>query len=161
MDRRRVLAVLAVAGGVAGLAMAMAMRELGSGLLALALVFGAAAFPLYSLSAAHLNDFVEGDGFVEASSGLLLLYGIGAVIGPLIASAMMRYWGVAMLFMFTAVIHLGLAIFTVYRMRRRRAPPHEERAPFVDSLRILQTVSTIDPLSTDGKDGGAPAQPDL
>jgi MFS family permease len=157
VDRRRVIAAFAVAAGAIGIAMSLAQRDLGQGLLAMGLVFGAAAFPLYSLCAAHLNDFVEDNGFVEASGGLLLLYGIGAVIGPLVASAAMRYGGVAMLFLFTAAVHIALAAFTLYRMRRRQAPAGEERTPFVDSLRVLQTVSTIDPLATDTPEPGDPA----
>ena len=55
--------------------------------------FGAAAFPIYSLCAAHTNDHVESDGFVEAASGLLLTYSAGAIAGPVIASAAMQAQG--------------------------------------------------------------------
>ena len=56
-------------------------------------IFGAFALPLYALSAAHMNDMVEQDGFVEAAGGLLLTFAIGAAIGPLLASAAMSAWG--------------------------------------------------------------------
>jgi hypothetical protein len=40
-------------------------------------------------------------------------------------------------------------------MRKRKRPLEAERAPFVDSLRVAQTVSTMDPLSVPEKELGS------
>ena len=96
---------------------------------------------------AHMNDSVETGGFVEASSGLLLLFAAGAIVGPLIASTVMRFVGPEGLFFHTSAVHVLMAAFAVYRMRKHARPPEDQREPFVDSIRVAQTVATIDPLA--------------
>lgn len=146
-DRRLVIIV----GGIGAMAAAIALAVLPAQqtvlVLALAAVYGCFAMPLYSLSAAHMNDFVEPGGFVEAASGLLLVYAGGAVIGPMIASGLMRGIGPMGLFLFTAASHVLLICFAVYRITRRGRAPEEDRVKFVDSLRVVQTVAPVDPLA--------------
>ena len=112
-------------------------------LLPTAFGFGAFAIPMYALCVAHANDFVDPADFVETSSGLLLASALGSAIGPLLASAMMHQVGPGGLFGTTAVIHLLLAGFVLYRMRRRAAPA--ARAPFVAVPRTSTGISTLDP----------------
>ncbi len=150
-DRRKVIIFACLGAGLAGVGMSVFAQRWDDGMFVFAFIFGAFAFPIYSICAAHMNDFVEKDGFVEASSGLLLLYGAGAVLGPLIASSAMGFFGSVGLFGFTAVVHGALAGFALYRMRRRERPAEAERAHFVDSLRVSQTVSNFDPLSEHGE----------
>ena len=156
MDRRKVIVVACLGGALAGAGMSIFASQSEYGIFVFAALFGAFAFPLYSLSAAHMNDSVEHGGFVEASSGLLLLYGAGAVAGPLLASAAIRLLGPPGLFVFTALVHGAMAGFTVYRMRRRARRAEAEREPFVDSLRVAQTVATIDPLPAPEDNPDAP-----
>ena len=47
--------------------------------------YGTMAYALYSIAVAHANDHAKGD-FVRVSSGLLLLYGFGTMIGPVIGA---------------------------------------------------------------------------
>lgn len=159
MDRRRVIVVACLGAALAGLGMVFLASRLDYGIFIFSVLFGAFAFPLYSLSAAHMNDSVEHGGFVEASSGLLLLYGAGAVVGPLIASAAMRFIGAPGLFAFTAAVHVVMGVFTLYRMRRRPPRAVAEREPFVDSIRVAQTVATIDPLAPHDEAGTAEEAP--
>lgn len=156
-DRRRVILASSLGAALAGLGMSIAVSRGAEGLLSFAILFGTFAFPLYSLSAAHMNDFVEPGGYVEAASGLLLTYAAGAVIGPIAASALMHKVGLVGLFSFTAAIHLAAFGFTIYRMIRRVRPPEEERVKFIDSLRAAQTVSTLEqvPDSHDALSGEA------
>jgi MFS family permease len=149
MDRRKVIVFACLGAAVAGVGMNILARGWDQGPFIFAVIFGAFAFPLYALCAAHMNDSVEDNGFVEASSGLLLLYGAGAVAGPLIASPAMGYFGPAGLFGFTALVHSAMAAFAFYRMYRRDRPLAEDREPFADSLVVAQTVATIDPRTHD------------
>ena len=157
MDRRKVIVSACVGAAFAGVSMAFFGANRDIAVFGFSLLYGLFAFPLYSLCAAHMNDSVESGGFVEASSGLLLLYGAGAVLGPLVASTAMRFIGPEGLFIHTAAVHVLMAVFAVYRMRQHRRPPEEEREPFLDSIRIAQTVATIDPLAK-SKDGENPAR---
>jgi MFS family permease len=147
IDRRRVILVSCVGAAIAGVGLMFFARNWDYGLFILAGLFGFFAFPLYALCIAHMNDHVEPDGFVEASSGLLLLYGGGAVVGPLLASAAMELFGDSGLFAFSVVIYLALIGFTLYRMSCRAAIAEGEQSDFSDSWRLATTVSTVDPLA--------------
>ena len=112
--------------------------------IAFACLFGAAALPLYAICAAHAFDFVERSDFVEAASGLLLANGIGSVIGPMAAAATMREAGPAGLFICTAVVHLGLGGFVLWRISRRTALPAEARTGF-DLTSTAPTMVALEP----------------
>lgn len=77
------------------------------------------------------------------SAGLLLMYGIGAIVGPFLASALMTVGGPGYLFLFTAVVHLLLAIYVITRRFVRPQPPIFEHKPFSDALASTQTRSQV------------------
>ena len=149
MDRRKVIVAASLGAALAGIGMVALALTWHQGILATAFLFGLFAFPLYALSVAHLNDFVQPEGYLEAAGGLLLVFALGAVVGPLIASLVVRYVGIDSLFAYTACVHVMLGAFAVYRMRRRAPTPDAEHILFADALRVAQTVSNIDPLSPD------------
>jgi fucose permease len=108
-------------------------------------LFGAGAFPLYPLAVAHANDNARPDQFVEVSSGLLLVFGIGAAIGPFIASLVRQVAGMPMLFVFTASVHLLLIAFILWRMNLRAAPKPEDRTDFTDAAIAAATIASYEP----------------
>jgi len=77
------------------------------------------------------------------SSGLLLMYGMGAIAGPFIASLLMGIAGPGGLYLFGAVVHFALLGFVLLRIMRRSPVPEEEQLPFADSLASTQTASHI------------------
>lgn len=159
MDRRKVIVLACLGAAAAGLGMVLFGQAWDRAILAFAFPFGLFAFPIYALSVAHMNDFVEPAGYVEAASGLLLVYAVGAVAGPLLASVVVRFFGIDALFAYTACVHVATAAFAVYRMRKRAPAPQEEHIAFADALRVAQTVSTVDPLPPGGPEA-PPAGPD-
>jgi len=140
IDRRKVLVGACVTAAAISLSIRFVHPTLGEGVLLLTLLWGIAAFPLYSICAAHMNDHVEEGGFVEASSGLLLIFAIGAILGPLIVSPFMTLRTPYALFGWIAAFQLLLAVFAVYRMRVRERVPESERGDFVESLHEIQRV---------------------
>lgn len=126
MDRRYVLAGAALFCALTGLAIfGLAPRDTTTILGATAL-YGALAYTLYSIAVAHANDHAGSRDFVKVSGGLLLLYGAGTMIGPLLAGAFMEILPAESIFLATALPHLGLAGFALYRTRRRAAVPARE-----------------------------------
>ena len=130
-DRRHVLIF-------AGLAAAAALLPLplliGAGTLTLFLLFflfAGLALPVYSISVAHLNDFLETEEMVAASGALLLANGIGAVAGPLLAAAAMSLFGPWGFPILLALVMLGVGGFALYRLTVRPPVPSEERTRFV------------------------------
>ena len=134
LDRRWMIVAVALISSAAGIALVVSY---GGGLpilLALAALYGAFSLTIYSLCVAHVNDIADPERFVEVASGTLLMYGIGATAGPLIASGLMEAGGMAMLFAYTAALHLALALFCIWRlMRLQRALP-AERPTFVVTM---------------------------
>ena len=92
--------------------------------------YGALAYTLYSLAVAHANDHAASDEFVSISGGLLLLYGFGTMIGPLLGAGLMSGTGPEGLFLATALAHFGLAGYTMLRVSRRAPVPVEDREAF-------------------------------
>ena len=95
-------------------------------------LYGAFAMQLFGLSAALANDYAQPDEFVAISGGLFLIYGAGSVIGPSIAPIVMSIYMPSAMFAFTAVVHLGLAIYALYRMSQRKSV---ERGDYVNVAR--------------------------
>jgi MFS family permease len=128
-DRRWVLmwfSILSIAA--CGITVALS----GLGVVAIffaALVFGAATFPIYSISAAHAHDWAEDSQRVELSAALMFFYAIGATAAPLVTSGLIAAYGPPALFAFIAVAHVGLVVFGAIRMRQR--PSVESRNPYV------------------------------
>ena len=74
---------------------------------------------LFGLSAAHANDRAEPHEFVAISGGLLLIYGIGSMIGPVLAPLVMAEFGPSSMFAFTAGTHAFLALYGIYRLTQK------------------------------------------
>jgi MFS family permease len=147
MDRRRVM-VLACGGAVvAAVLLAWLQPEYGWLLLPTAFTYGLFAFPLYSLCVAHTNDFAEQNRYVEVACGLLLVYAVGAVVGPIVASVFMRFTGAGGLFVYTALVHICVIIYAIHRLRQRSATPLEEHISFADAMRVAGKVSSVDSMS--------------
>jgi len=128
-DRRRVLAWLLAAATVPGLALGAASD--GSWLLPLAAAFGALALPCYAIAAAHAYDLVPPEEYVETASSLLLVNGLGAAAGPVLAALCLTVLPGGGLFLFTAAVHAALLLFVLWRLKARRPRPDRAgREPF-------------------------------
>lgn len=144
-DRRYVIAASCSCAMLAGLAMGLFGGGPQTLRLLLSAAFGGFAFPLYSLCIAHANDMVEPADRFDVSSGLLLNFGIGAIFGPFLASAIMDASSHRALFLYTAAIHFLMAVFAFYRSRRREAVPAAERDNFVAVPASSPSLFNIDP----------------
>lgn len=144
-DRRHIIVAVSIAGAIGSVAAALAISLPPGAIFVAIIVFGAMAFPLYSLCLAHMNDFVPQDEFVSTASAMLLLYAGGAALGAIPASLLMSQMGPLGLFVATAVGHAVLAIFTLTRMRVRPAPAEQEKERFVGVPRTSPTLYALDP----------------
>ena len=141
--RRKVLVGVSLAGCFTGLALYMLADSMQfATAIILALIWGAFAFPLYVISVAYTNDFAETTEYVMVSSGLLLMYGLGATIGPLIASFAMTESNPGGMYAFTALVHLALVLFVAVRFLWSRSVA-EQQSTFSDALSSAQTASQV------------------
>ncbi|WAC25804.1 MFS transporter [Ancylobacter sp. SL191] len=157
-DRRRILAGLMVGAMLAGLA--LGMFDFGLlGLCLLGLFYGALSLPAYSLAAAHAYDRTPASQAVETAAGLLLLYGIGSVVGPALASYGMQHYGPGSLFYFTAASHTLLLLFVVWRMCCRETPAGTVHAA-VDEASAASAITGTVPQPEDDTAETPAAAPD-
>lgn len=118
-DRRYVLIGLSVASFVACAGIVAFGRDTIALVYIFAALFGATTMPIFSVSAAHANDFAPPEEQVELNASLMLFFALGAVVSPIIASTAMQVFGPAALFTFISLAHLALVIFGFVRMRAR------------------------------------------
>jgi MFS family permease len=144
-DRRRVLfQVCATAGLLAAAGIGISHASEGA-LIALGFVYGGFVFTVYGLSVAHVNDRIDSSRLLEATGGLLLLYGIGAAIGPTAAGIMMDLLGPGSLMTYFAALLLATAAFAAYRMRVAPSLPAEAQSDYVSVTGGSQAVLRLDP----------------
>ena len=130
-DRRRVLTFVTFAAALIALAAIAASTVSLAGLSVAAFFYAGMSLPMYSLCIAHTNDFLKTDQMVAASSTLMLLFGIGAIGGPLTIGVLMGSFGPHAYWVYLAVVHVLLGLFALYRMTRRASRPVEEQGRFV------------------------------
>jgi MFS family permease len=145
IDRRYVIVGACIVAAIAGIGLVLAPSGMPLLLFGFAFLFGAGAMPVYSLSAAHSADHATPADMVHVSTGLLLVYTIGAVIGPTAAASLVELTAPGALFALTAATHAAMASLTIYRLTRRAAIPADEREPFVPVPRTSPAVSELDP----------------
>ncbi|MGD9340148.1 MAG: MFS transporter [Chromatiales bacterium] len=162
-DRRRVLILTSVAVAVvAAVSAFIVMRDL-PGLVVSAFVYGGLMFALYSISVAHTNDHLEREQVLEATRGLLLVYGLGALSGPLLVGVAMDMLGPVGLPLVSTAGATLLALYGLYRTTRRAPPPTEEQSDFVPMVRTtpvaLEMYPQADP-ETSAPETGKPSDPE-
>ncbi|MFQ3193554.1 MAG: MFS family permease [Colwellia sp.] len=112
-------------------------------LLAVALITGLVAC-LYPMSMSETFDKVLKEQILSAMSSLLLIYALGSILGPYLASMVMENFGNNALFGFMNIVAITLLLFISIRMKLRKALPLDEQESFV-----MQTpsgvVSELDP----------------
>lgn len=161
MDRRYVLAIMAAVASLSGLALAVFTPAGLQTMFAIIALYGAMSYTLYSIIVAHANDYAQPDEFVTVSSGLLLLYGVGTIIGPTVGGVAMAGGTPYLLFAVTGLAHAAVAGYAVYRSTRRAAVPVEERETFSSvpaSRSATPEAITLDPRAHPEDPGTAPEE---
>lgn len=144
VDRRYVLLGVSITGAAVSLALWIWSASLSWPLLLMmGFAWGVCAFPLYSVSVAHANDRAEPQRFVMISSVLLLMYGIGAIAGPFIASGFMSFAGASALYLFTGLTHMLFALYLAFGGLRRKPVAREDVGEFDDALASALTASRV------------------
>jgi MFS family permease len=117
-------------------------------LLAVGFVASLLQFSLYPLAVAFSNDHVEGERRVSLTAMLLMTYGVGASIGPLVSGVLMKMFGSNMLYAFVCVTALVLMLRirpkAVTNLHQVEDAPLQHRA-MPDSMSSSPLVVALDP----------------
>ena len=146
-DRRVVMSGALLAIGVAWGALA---GLLASGLPFVALVivaplFGGAMSSVYPLCVAQTFDRLENKYYIAASGRLLMVYSIGATIGPLLAATLMSIYGPGSFFLFESTVAILYALFVLVRVVRRPGVAADQREKYVPLPDVTPIAMALDP----------------
>ena len=161
LDRRAVLVGLGLAALAVDLAFVLLAPQTQGLNLVLAALFGAAVFAMYPVILAHANDHAAEGRYIQTSGGLLMVFGLGNIVGPLGAGIAMTSVGPTALFMASAVAHVLLIVFALIRMALRPAVSAAEKAAFV-SVPVARATTpetaalALGTLETPPREPGAP-----
>lgn len=140
-DRRWVLFWVSIVS-IISCAITMAMPGNSTGLAMLSAgFFGFATMPVFSISAAHANDFATEEQRVELSAALMFCYALGAIASPYAASTLISMFGAKSMFVFIASGHALLAIFGLQRMSKRKTV--QKRTPYTYTPRTSFIVGKL------------------
>ncbi|MDO5646583.1 MFS transporter [Paracoccus sp. (in: a-proteobacteria)] len=128
-DRRKLVLLLAGFGGAAGFAV-MVMQPGIWGLIVVGAIMGGVANPIYALLLAYTNDRLEPADMASASAGLLFIYGLGSMTGPLITGWLMGVMGPDGFWFHMAVLLAALSGYAAWRTTQRAAPTSDEQGSF-------------------------------
>jgi len=75
--------------------------------------------PLFSLNLALVNDYIPKEKFVAAGGGLNIIFGLGAMAGPVMCSTLMHFFGPNGFFVHLLIFLFTIIIFGFYRLSQR------------------------------------------
>ena len=88
-------------------------------LMAAAFVLGACTFVVYPICVSHVNDQIGDDNRVKASGMLIMLQSVGMIVGPIIISFLMEWFGAISFLLSMSIIAGGFVLFAFHYIARR------------------------------------------
>lgn len=104
---------------------------------------------LYPIAVAITNDLMDSHQITAASTALLLSYGVGSIIGPVISSLFMSVLGAPGLFASNALMLAGLIVFILMQSRRPHPSVNQQEHYFVTTPEATLGLQDIDPRNPD------------
>ena len=148
-DRYRVMLVAAIVAAVCSLAAAIIGNiSMVALVLFVGLYMGISA-AIYPIAVAITNDLMETHQITAASTALLLSYGIGSIIGPLISSLFMDLLGPRGLFVSNALMLGGLILFMVAGPKRQHPTVEQQEQYYTVTPEAGLGVEELDPRNTE------------
>jgi len=148
-DRRLVLLAMSIATVMSAISIMVFAEQGEHTLLYIAsFLLGGFIFTLYPLSISQLCDQLKADDIVAGTQGLLLIYSVGATIGPLVATVFMHaiFFPYGLLLYF-CVLGLALTGFLLWRKSANPVLPDENAQAFVNLPQTTPIAAELDPRS--------------
>lgn len=130
MDRRYVAIMIATCACIVSVSIFLLDSRDEATILLLAGLYGAFMYSEYSILVAHANDHAKPGSLVTVASGLLLLFGIGTIVGPIMAGIFMTQLNPTGLFLSNAIIHGIMIVYIIARVFKRKAVPVGQRRKY-------------------------------
>lgn len=112
----------------------------------LLVLLGGGLFSIYPLSLAHANDRITSHEVVELSRGMLLQFGIGSAIAPLLGGLVMARLGPVGFFVALGTVAALLLVVAL----AANPMPHKFRSVYVGLPSLSSAASRLDPRRSAG-----------
>jgi MFS family permease len=143
-DRRYMIAGLAAGTSLISVLIILASMQGAEMVILLAFAaWGGLALCVYPVCVAHACDIVDPGQIVSTVGSLLFAWAAGVTIGPLFGAVAMELIGPKGLFVYSALISLVFAAFTIVRIYQQPRPP--AKGGFMDITPTSPATATLDP----------------
>ncbi len=145
INRRSVLIAVSFITSALALLLAIASLVTTEILFVLSVLFGGFSFTMYPMSISYTNDYLDPKDLVAATGGLLVAYGVGSVIGPLIAPVALQVIGPSGLYVYFAIVAALVGVIGLWRRNLKRAIPLDKQSTYRSIPRTTPKISELDP----------------
>ena len=153
LDRRKILFFVSLTVALLSLIIAFINGFSYALLLTSVFIFGGFTFTINPLSVTHTSDTLEAKDIIAALGSLIIAYGIGAIIGPILASYAMTFFGYHGLFYYFAIIDAFLAGFIFIRIKKKKSAATADKVSYRNlPPRTTPILSELDPRSEEKKE---------
>ena len=136
-DRRKLVLILSGIGGLTGL-LVIAIQPGTLGLVIAGGIMGGVANPIYALLLAYTNDYLDQADMASASAGMLFIYGLGSMAGPILTGWLMALMGPDAYWVYMGVLLALLTVYAGWRTTQRRALTPDEQGSYA----VITTSAT-------------------
>lgn len=119
-------------------------------LLALMVLFGGISFTLYPLAITYTCDHFSDKKVIGITCALLLVYGVGCIVGPLISPFFMSYFGPSGLFLYMSILCALYIIICMWRVLHSKPLSEDEQSDYLPLPRATSIALYLDPKSDFG-----------
>ncbi len=116
-------------------------------LLGLTILFGGVSFTLYPLSITYTCDHFSDKKIVGITCALLVIYGVGCIIGPLVSPFFMTFFGPSGLFLCMSMLSAVFILICLWRVFHAKSHGDEEQSDYLPLPRATSLAFYIDPRS--------------
>lgn len=151
-DRFNRYRVMLVAAIIAALCSLVAALVGNSSLVILVLFTGlymGISAAIYPIAVAITNDLMESDQITSASTTLLLSYGLGSILGPLLGAGFMDLLGPQGLFISNALVLAALILFMLFGPQHRQPTVEQQEQYYPTMPEVALGVDELDPRNTE------------
>lgn len=154
-DRYRVMLVVAIVAAISSLIAAAISNQSAVVLVLFVGIYMGLSAAIYPIAVAITNDLMESHQVTAASTALLLSYGLGSIIGPLISALFMELLGARGLFISNALILTGLILFMLVGPGRSHPKVTQQEHYYTTTPEAALGVSELDPRNTEFEESTA------
>ncbi len=102
---------------------------------------GGVTTPLYALFLAYTNDYLDAEDMASASGGLVLTFGVGAIVGPLVTGVAMQWLGPPAFWLSLGATFALIALYALFRMTQRSPVPVAATESYIEVLPSTSLVA--------------------